>query len=92
MVDLDEDQIIELLAENGETNIESLDKEYDQTENILREIQSIQNIGDGSIFTGELSSLNLKYYLIFLIYISVQFRVKKKWHFYVILNKCQNKL
>lgn len=41
MVDLDEDQIIELLAESGETNIESLDKEYDQTENILSKIQSI---------------------------------------------------
>lgn len=52
-VDLDEDQIIELLAENTEENTYCLDYDYEQTENILNEIQSFQNIGDNSsIFTG----------------------------------------
>ncbi|XP_050054098.1 uncharacterized protein LOC126549318 [Aphis gossypii] len=52
-VDLDEDQIIELLAENTEENTYCLDYDYEQTENILNEIQSFQNIRDNSsIFTG----------------------------------------
>lgn len=55
-VDLDEDQIIELLAENIEENTYCLDNDYEQTENILNEIQSFQNIGgNSSIFTGRIS-------------------------------------
>lgn len=55
-VDLDEDQISMMLAENTEENTNCLDNDYEQTENILNEIQSFQNImGDTSIFTGKSS-------------------------------------
>lgn len=54
-LDLDEDQIIELLSDITEENTNCLDNDYEQTENILNEIQSFQNIaGDSSIFTGKL--------------------------------------
>lgn len=55
MVDLDEEQIIELLSESTNENIENFDNEYEKTENILNDIQSFQNIGDSSIFTGEIT-------------------------------------
>lgn len=45
-----------MLAENTEENNYCLDNDYEQSENILNEIQSFQNIGgDTSIFTGNLS-------------------------------------
>ncbi|XP_060843783.1 uncharacterized protein LOC132923826, partial [Rhopalosiphum padi] len=51
--DLDEDRIIELLIESTEENTYCLDNDYEQTENILNEIQSFQNIGGNIlIFTG----------------------------------------
>jgi len=54
--DLDEDRIIELLIESTEENTYCLDNDYEQTENILNEIQSFQNIGGNIlIFTGRLS-------------------------------------
>jgi len=63
-VDLDEDQSIELLAENTEENTNCLDNGYEQTENILNDIQLLQNIGgDSSIFKSKLlffNELNLK--------------------------------
>jgi len=43
-----------MLAENTEENNICLDNDYEQSENILNEIQSFQNIGgDTSIFTGK---------------------------------------
>lgn len=44
---LDDEQIENLLNED----VECVDSTYEQTENILNEIQ-LQNFGDGSIFTG----------------------------------------
>lgn len=45
-----------MLAENTEENTYCLDNDYGQTENILNEIQSFQNIGgNSSIFTGRVS-------------------------------------
>lgn len=50
MADLDDEQIVQLLVEDTDTD--DLDKEYNLTENIVNEIQSFQNLGDSSIFTG----------------------------------------
>lgn len=45
-----------MLAENTEENNNCLDNNYEQSENILNEIQSFQNIGgDTSIYTANLS-------------------------------------
>jgi len=45
-----------MLAENTEEYNNCLDNDYEQSENILNEIQSFQNIGGNtSIFTGKLS-------------------------------------
>lgn len=51
MVNLDEEQIIDLLEENPDSNV--TDKDYEKTENILTDIQSFQSFGDSSIFTGK---------------------------------------
>lgn len=52
MIDLGEEQIIDLLEENLDSN--ATDKDYEKTEDILTDIQSFQSLGDSSIFTGKI--------------------------------------
>jgi hypothetical protein len=49
MINLNEEQIINLLEKNLDSN--TTDKDYEKTEDILTDIKCIQNLGDSSIFT-----------------------------------------